>query len=154
QRRLPTSFSTSGIRTGRFLSLRRTSPTHRRTPCRRFGPCETSTRNRISSLRGIREMPPIKGAVRRSQLVTTYGVGAVVALADESFMVTGIDRWGIASPNLHEPRLERELMVHGFVAPPATDGADIPVVRFPRWYSCPKCRRLDEHRKLTTFESN
>ena len=99
-------------------------------------------------------MPSIKGAVRRSQLVTTYGVGSIVALGDESFMVAGIDRWGINDPNLHEPRLERELMVSGFVVPPASDGADIPVIRFPRWYSCPKCQRLDEHRKLTTFESN
>jgi hypothetical protein len=99
-------------------------------------------------------MPAVKGAVRRSQLVTTYGVGSIVALGDESFIVAGIDRWGISDPNLHEPRLERELVVGGFVVPPATDGGDIPVVRFPRWYSCPKCKRLDEHRRLTTFESN
>jgi MrfA Zn-binding domain len=99
-------------------------------------------------------MPAVKGAVRRSQLVTTYGVGSIVALGDESFMVAGIDRWGISDPNLHEPRLERELMVSGFVVPPATDRGDIPVVRFPRWYSCPKCKLLDEHRRLTTFESN
>jgi hypothetical protein len=99
-------------------------------------------------------MPPVKGSVRRSQIVTTYGVGSIVALGDESFMVAGIDRWGINQPNLHEPRLERQMMVGGFVVPPATDGPDIPVTRFPRWYSCPKCKRLDEHRKLTTFESN
>jgi hypothetical protein len=99
-------------------------------------------------------MTRVKGAVRRSQLVTTYGVGSIVALADESFMVAGIDRWGISDPNLHEPRLERELMVSGFVVPPASDGPDVPIIRFPRWYSCPKCKRLDEHRKLTTFESN
>ena len=99
-------------------------------------------------------MPAVKGAVRRSQIVTTYGVGSVVALGDESFIVIGIDKWGISDPNLHEPRLERELMVAGFVVPPATDGGDIPVARFPRWYSCPKCKRLDDHRRLTTFESN
>jgi hypothetical protein len=99
-------------------------------------------------------MPPVKGSVRRSQLVTTYGVGSIIALGDESFMVAGIDRWGISDPNLHEPRLERELMVAGFVVPPATDGPDIPVVRFPRWYSCPRCNRLNNHRRLTTFESN
>jgi MrfA Zn-binding domain len=99
-------------------------------------------------------MPAVKGAVRRSQLVTTYGVGSIIALGDESFIVTGIDRWGISDANLHEPRLERELTVNGFVVPPATDDGDIPVARFPRWYSCPKCKRLDEHRRLTTFESN
>jgi MrfA Zn-binding domain len=99
-------------------------------------------------------MPAVKGAVRRSQLVTTYGVGSIIALGDESFIVTGIDRWGISDANLHEPRLERELTVNGFVVPPATDDGDIPVARFPRWYSCPNCKRLDEHRRLTTFESN
>ena len=37
----------------------------------------------------------IKGAVRRSQLITTYGVGSVVALGDESFMVAGIGKGGL-----------------------------------------------------------
>jgi hypothetical protein len=97
----------------------------------------------------------IKGAVRRSQLITTYGVGSVIALGDESFMVAGIDRWPVRDANLHEPRLEAELGVHGFVVPPASDGDDIPVVRFPRWHSCPKCKRLDDHFRLTTtFDSN
>lgn len=98
-------------------------------------------------------MPVIKGHVRRSQLVTTYGVGSIVALGDESFMVTGIDRWPMAEIDLHEPRLERQLGVHGFVVPPSggeSDSEDVPVIRFPRWYSCPKCRRLDDHRRLTS----
>ena len=69
-------------------------------------------------------MPTVKGAVRRSQLVTTYGVGSIIALGDESFIVTGIDRWGISDANLHEPRLERELTVNGFVVPPATDDGE------------------------------
>src|SRR4051812_22580836 len=101
-------------------------------------------------------MPPkTRGAVRRSQLVTTYGVGSVVAIEDESFMVASIDRWGVEEPNLHEARLERELNVAGFVLPPASeDGRDIPVVRFPTWYSCPKCRRLAEHRVFTSNDQN
>ena len=99
-------------------------------------------------------MPAIKGHVRRSQLVTTYGVGSIVALGDESFMVAGIDHWHDVSERLHEPRLEQQLQVNGFCVPPASEGSDIPVVRFPRWYSCPKCRRLDDHRRLTGFDSN
>lgn len=105
-------------------------------------------------------MPPLlKGAVRRSQLVTTYGVGSIVAIGDESFMVAGIDRWPTLKDDetlaLHEPRLERRLGVTGFREPPATDRADVPVVRFPRWCSCPKCRRLDTHRRLAGgFDSN
>lgn len=93
-------------------------------------------------------MGGIEGAVRRSQLITTYGVGAIVAVEDESFMIAGIDRWN-ARPELHEPRLERKLQVHGFVLPPASGDAkhkDIPVVRFPDYYYCPACKRLAEHR--------
>lgn len=60
-----------------------------------------------------------KGAIRRSQLITTYGIGSVIAVEDESFMVAGIDRWDPGPPNLHEPRLERQLHVSGFRIPPA-----------------------------------
>jgi len=88
-----------------------------------------------------------KGSVRTSQLVTTYGIGSIVALRDESFMVAGLDRWPIDQPDLFEPRLERVLGVRGFVRPPASDdGSDVPVIRFPRYYSCPECHRLAEHR--------
>lgn len=101
-------------------------------------------------------MPSVtKGSVRRGQLVTTYGVGALVALEEESFIVAGIDRWQVSDPNIHEPRLERLLDVHGFVLPPATEnGRDIPVFRFPLWCSCPVCSRLNEHRFFTTFDNN
>lgn len=95
------------------------------------------------------------GEVRRNQLITTYGVGAIVAVEDEAFMVAGIDRWPVQGPNMHEPRLERDLNVDGFAIPPATDkGRDIPVVRFPTMYSCPECRRLDRHGFFTSFASN
>lgn len=101
-------------------------------------------------------MPSVtKGSVRRGQLVTTYGVGALVAVEEESFIVAGIDRWQVNDPNIHEPRLERLLDVHGFVLPPATEnGRDIPVFRFPVWCSCPVCSRLNEHRFFTTFDNN
>jgi hypothetical protein len=100
-------------------------------------------------------MAKIKGSVRRSQLITTYGVGAIVAVEDESFMVAGIDRWGVPGVNMHEPRLERELGIQGFVLPPASEKSqDIPVVRFPTWQSCPACKRLDQHRFFTSFSKN
>lgn len=88
-----------------------------------------------------------KGAVRSSQLVTTYGIGSIVALRDESFMVAGIDRWTVDEPDLSEPRLQRILGVRGFARPPAgEDRGDVPVVRFPGYYFCPECHRLDHHR--------
>jgi hypothetical protein len=98
-----------------------------------------------------------KGSVRRSQVVTTYGVGAIVPVEDESFMVAGIDRWPADQPDLHEPRLERELTVQGFVQPPATgdrQDRDIPVVRFPTVVSCPGCKRLDQHRFFAAHNEN
>ena len=97
------------------------------------------------------------GKIRRSQVITTYGPGSLVAVDDESFMVTGIDNWfDGAMPDagiIHEPRLERFLNVSGFVLPPsgkAESSRDIPVVRFPFWYSCSDCRRLAPYFKLAT----
>jgi hypothetical protein len=96
-----------------------------------------------------------KGEIRRSQLITTYGVGSIVAVEDESFMVAGIDRWEPGPPNLHEPRLERRLRVSGFRLPPASEnGPDIPVVRFPTWAHCPSCKRLDRYDRLTSIFKN
>ncbi len=98
-------------------------------------------------------MPKVKGHIRRSQLVTTFGVGAVIPLGDEAFMVAALDRWDVPGPDLHEPRLERELRINGFVQPPATeDRPDVPVVRFPTWQSCPVCRRLARHGDFTHFD--
>ena len=101
-------------------------------------------------------MPPrSKGEVRRGQLISTYGVGAIIAVEDESFMVAGIDRWPVVHPNLHEPRLERVLGVAGLATPPAGDnGQDIPVVRFPEIVWCPSCKKLDRHRFFTAPDDN
>ena len=100
-------------------------------------------------------MALIRGHVRRSQLITTYGVGSIVPVGDEAFMVASLEHWSVARPDLHEPRLERELRIHGFVQPPTSeDGPDVPVVRFPVWQSCPVCRRLAPHNRLTHYDLN
>lgn len=93
-------------------------------------------------------MPKNVGSIRRSQLISTYGVGSMIPSGDESFMVAGLDRWPIGVPNVHEPRLERVLGVDGFVLPPASGNDqrnDIPVVRFPDYHYCPGCHRLEPH---------
>ncbi|MFA1553933.1 DrmB family protein [Actinomadura chokoriensis] len=90
--------------------------------------------------------------MRRAQLITTYGVGSIVAVESESFMVAGIDRWpdlGSTEGLIKEPLLERKLRVDGFRLPPAFDRdgyGDVPVVRFPQYQSCPSCNRLDKAR--------
>lgn len=81
--------------------------------------------------------------IRRTQAVSTYGVGAMIATQSDSVMVAGLDFWPVTVPDLHEPRLERRLGVAGFVQPPAGEGAaPLPVVRFPLMHSCPECKRL------------
>jgi hypothetical protein len=91
------------------------------------------------------------GGVRRAQMITTYGVGALVAVGSQSFMVAGIDHWPDPVEDddlfIHEPRLERDLHVSGFRLPPASESklrGDIPVVRFPVFHSCPESGVLTE----------
>lgn len=96
------------------------------------------------------------GGVRRSQLITTYGVGALIAVGDQSFMIMGLDRWPTErADEIHEPLLERALEVERFLLPPAGEMTrDVPVIRFPTWSSCPSCRRLDRHSFFSTFTKN
>lgn len=90
-------------------------------------------------------MSKIKGEVRTSQLILTYGVGALVAVGEDSFIVAGLDHWDVNEDDeLHEPRLERLLQVTRFYRPKSgEDTFDVPVRRFPTWYLCPECDRLD-----------
>jgi hypothetical protein len=97
------------------------------------------------------------GSVRRSQLITTYGVGSIIPVDDQSVMVAGLDQWPVGLPDVFEPRLESLLAVRGFVRPPASESEkarDIPVVRFPTVYSCPVCERLDFINYLASTSSN
>ncbi|WP_369207274.1 DrmB family protein, partial [Streptomyces sp. PU-14G] len=97
-----------------------------------------------------RRTHPVKGAVRRAQMITTYGVGGLIAVDNESFIVSGLDNaersWSRdeATP-IDEPRLASLLGVSGFRLPPASgdDSEDgVRVKRFPWWQSCSKCELL------------
>ena len=90
--------------------------------------------------------------IRRSSLVSTWGVGAIVPFPhDESVMIAGLDQWqyGETGPFLiNDVRLKRRLGVSELRWPPAykTEGASpsnlklkIPAVRFPTWHYCPFC---------------
>lgn len=97
---------------------------------------------------------PRRGAVRRAQAITTYGVGSLVAVDQESFIVSGLDgadeHWSShESPRIHERRLARLLGVQHFRLPPASDDTSrdgIRVRRFPLMHSCPECNDLRRHR--------
>ncbi|MFE2605391.1 DrmB family protein [Streptomyces mirabilis] len=107
----------------------------------------------------------IRGKVRRSQLVAPFGPGAMQVLADGTSVITaGLDHWFIPGEKLdqeefriHEWRLERHLGVEALYTPPDHRSAfksspdqyntklQVPVLRFPAWSFCPRCRELTSH---------
>lgn len=87
------------------------------------------------------------GQLRRTQLITTFGPGALVDMPDYSVIVADASMWEYDKHVLHEERLERLLGVKYFREPLASDdphtGKDvIKSFRFPEWYYCPNCHRL------------
>lgn len=109
------------------------------------------------------------GAMRRAQLVTPFGVGAMSVLVNGTSVITaGLDHWyepdDQSAPAMeeyqeHDWRLESRLKVAEFRLPPdyrpTAVGNDsrnvkltVPVLRFPRWSFCIYCKRL-ELSKLT-----
>ena len=97
------------------------------------------------------------GKLRKSQLLTSFGVGAIVEINDQSLMGMDISRW---SPSITKnkkyrispiPRLEKMLKKSFFISPPtapseiwkdASQTASIPYHRFPKWLECRKCNSL------------
>ncbi|MET0370687.1 MAG: DUF1998 domain-containing protein [Sphingobium sp.] len=96
------------------------------------------------------------GTVRRSQLISTYGIGAIVDLEKGSFMPMGLEDWEystrLPSLTIGEPRLEAMLGVSQFRLGPVAKQvpnsrmvsarSTVPTVRFPEWHECPKCHRI------------
>ena len=88
------------------------------------------------------------GQVRRGQVITTYGPGALIDLPRHSAIVGGLDTWPKASDleEILEPRLTRKLEIMTDVAaprlyapPPAENDPREPtrgigVWRFPEWF--------------------
>ncbi|WP_327259222.1 MULTISPECIES: DUF1998 domain-containing protein [unclassified Streptomyces] len=119
-----------------------------------MGPVPPRTRRRglpSTAARTARKL----GEIRRAQLITTYGVGAMIAVENESFLIRGIDSWDISeAPFISEPRLARQLGVSGFRMPPAPDPDSardgVRAVRFPEMYSCPHCHQLQPFRKFNS----
>lgn len=97
---------------------------------------------------------PRRGEIRRAQAITTYGVGSLIAVDHESFVVSGLDEADRSwrpdeSPRIYERRLARLLDVDHFRLPPASDDTSkdgLRVRRFPLMHSCPECDELQHHR--------
>jgi hypothetical protein len=102
------------------------------------------------------------GALRRSQLITTFGAGAMIDLVERSALVAGLDFWNYVGerPVINEPRLAAKLVArfkrHGVLlnplatlSPPPecdedepTPRAGLQVVEFPRWMVCQGCSAM------------
>lgn len=87
---------------------------------------------------------------RRSQLISTYGIGGLFPASTTSFMIAGLHEWkeDRAEP-VSEPRLARSLRVSALKQPPAGGRRDVPVIRFPYTQVCPTCRRIGRLHELS-----
>ena len=88
------------------------------------------------------------GQIRSSQVITSYGPGALIDLPEDSAIVGGLDTWPRTSDleEIQEPRLERKVRnMTGVTAPrlyapppestdPSQPARGIGVWRFPEWF--------------------
>lgn len=96
--------------------------------------------------------------MRRAQLISPWGVGAIVPFPeDESLMIAGLDMWQFGNDKsefiINDERLEKRLGVKELRKPPdfrdpKSDKKNalirVPAVRFPRWQYCPFCGTMSK----------
>lgn len=104
---------------------------------------------------------PADRPIRRGQLISPFGVGAMVSFPrDEALMTAGLDAWTARAKSqcppdwlVREERLEARLAVSHLRLPPEhrdpgigvdLPNQDIPFVRFPRWHYCHYCGGMEE----------
>lgn len=82
--------------------------------------------------------------IRFSQAITPFGVGSMIDFKDQTLMMASTDYWTVGpAEEIHDERLEKVLGVDKFYLPPEKSQIQkVPFVRFPKWYFCPKCKRL------------
>ena len=99
--------------------------------------------------------------IRRSQLITQFGVGAIIEIGNESFIAKDLyfPPWHtiFKSQRYHLspiPRLENLLGIKFIVKPPDAptnryanmeDAFKLPYMRFPEWLICRKCDGLNQY---------
>ncbi len=104
---------------------------------------------------------PADRPIRRGQLISPFGVGAMVSFPrDESLMTAGLDAWTAHARQkcpadwlVREERLEARLGVTHLRLPPdhrdpgqgvAYPNQNVPFVRFPRWHYCHHCGGMEQ----------
>lgn len=104
---------------------------------------------------------PAAGRARRSQLVTTYGIGSIIDLVSGSYMPLGLENIEkqsgrfLSQFKIAELRLQsllKKSRFYGAIIPRADHVTEwgqrvehpfaLPVTRFPNWLECTNCHRL------------
>src|SRR5436305_15164897 len=97
--------------------------------------------------------PKILGELRPSQVIGTFGPGAVVDLPTASLIIAGTDFWTPEPARLiDEPRLRSMLRVNAFYRPSVKSDSGsigVPAFLFPRFLVCSRCARLAPYTSLS-----
>lgn len=99
------------------------------------------------------ESKKVIGGLRKSQAITTFGVGSIVDMKDFPVIMAATDYWD-TNFRINEPSLQKLLNVKYFKEPKVnsekTDilGEDLPAFRFPRMYFCPESKKLMDYKKF------
>ncbi len=88
----------------------------------------------------------ILGDLRPSQIVTSFGPGAVIDQPTASLILAGTNYWTVSDDQrIDEPRLKALLRVRSLYRPRIRSDSGmrgIPAFVFPRFLVCPRCQRL------------
>lgn len=104
-------------------------------------------------------MAKINRKIRRSQLISPWGVGAIIPFPnEESLIVSGIDAWKNDEPKYYikDERLAKRLRVNQlrwppeYIEPSSQNFIDdsknkfVDAYRFPGWFYCPLCGHMEK----------
>ncbi|WP_271400962.1 DUF1998 domain-containing protein [Salinicoccus roseus] len=96
--------------------------------------------------------------IRKSQLLTPYGIGSLIDINNQSIMIRDSEYWGDSDESISDIRLEKALKARGFISPPIPSSNNyvkknesVTGVRFPTWYFSPVTREL---KKIETWKSS
>lgn len=107
---------------------------------------------RRRTIQSGRRGPRTLGELRPSQIVGTFGPGAVVDLPTASLIIAGTDYWTPdVSRMIDEPRLRSMLRVSAFYRPAVksdTGSRGVPAFLFPRYLVCSRCDRLAPYKQF------
>ncbi len=92
------------------------------------------------------------GELRPSQIITTFGPGAVTDQPTASLMLAGTDHWTVSEDQrIDEPRLRALLGVRNLYRPGLRSDhgmRGVPAFVFPTHLGCPRCQRLATYQQL------